>query len=68
MPGPIWFIAKMCFILFMFLWVRATFPRYRYDQLMRLGWKVFLPISLAAVVVVAGVVVFFDINQVMVRS
>ena len=67
-PGPIWFIIKMCFILFIFLWVRATFPRYRYDQLMRLGWKVFLPISLAAVVVVAGIVVFFDINQVIVRS
>ena len=67
-PGPIWFITKMCFILFIFLWVRATFPRYRYDQLMRLGWKVFLPISLAAVVVVAGIVVFFDINQVMVKS
>ena len=67
-PGPVWFIIKMCFILFIFLWVRATFPRYRYDQLMRLGWKVFLPISLAAVVVVAGIVVFFDINQVMVRS
>jgi len=43
--------------LFCFLWVRATFPRYRYDQLMRLGWKVFLPISLAAVVIVAGAVV-----------
>ena len=59
---------KMCFILFIFLWVRATFPRYRYDQLMRLGWKVFLPISLAAVVVVAGIVVFFDLSQVIVRS
>src|SRR6201994_746379 len=45
-PGPIWFILKVCFCLFMFLWVRATFPRYRYDQLMRLGWKVFLPLSL----------------------
>ena len=67
-PGPIWFITKMCFILFIFLWVRATFPRYRYDQLMRLGWKVFLPISLAAVVVVAGIVVFFDLSQVIVRS
>jgi NADH-quinone oxidoreductase subunit H len=54
-PGPIWFAAKMAGILFIFLWVRATFPRYRYDQLMRLGWKVFLPISLAAVVIVAGV-------------
>jgi len=54
-PGPIWFGLKIAFVLFVFLWVRATFPRYRYDQLMRLGWKVFLPISLAAVVVVAGV-------------
>ena len=61
-PGPIWFALKMAFVLFIFLWVRATFPRYRYDQLMRLGWKVFLPISLAAVVIVGGIVVTFDIN------
>ena len=61
-PGPIWFALKMAFLLFIFLWVRATFPRYRYDQLMRLGWKVFLPISLAAVLVVAGIVVTFDIS------
>ncbi len=61
-PGPIWFAGKMAFILFIFLWVRATFPRYRYDQLMRLGWKVFLPISLAAVVIVGGAVVAFDIS------
>jgi NADH-quinone oxidoreductase subunit H len=61
-PGPVWFAAKIAFCLFIFLWVRATFPRYRYDQLMRLGWKVFLPISLAAVVIVAGVVVGFGIN------
>ncbi len=54
-PGPIWFALKMSALLFIFLWLRATFPRYRYDQLMRLGWKVFLPISLAAVVIVAGV-------------
>ena len=54
-PGPIWFFLKIAACLFVFLWVRATLPRYRYDQLMRLGWKVFLPISLAAVVVVAGV-------------
>jgi NADH-quinone oxidoreductase subunit H len=53
--GPLWFIAKVCMVLFMFLWVRATFPRYRYDQLMRLGWKVFLPGSLAYLVIVAGV-------------
>ncbi len=61
-PGPIWFAIKMAFLLFIFLWVRATFPRYRYDQLMRLGWKVFLPISLAAVLIVAGIVVTFDIS------
>ena len=54
-PGPIWFILKICFCLFVFLWVRATFPRYRYDQLMRLGWKVFLPASLLWLVLTAGV-------------
>ncbi|MDE2465712.1 MAG: NADH-quinone oxidoreductase subunit NuoH [Alphaproteobacteria bacterium] len=57
-PGPIWFIAKVCFCLFVFLWVRATFPRYRYDQLMRLGWKVFLPLSLFWLVLTAGVLEF----------
>jgi NADH-quinone oxidoreductase subunit H len=56
-PGPIWFIAKICFILFIFLWARATLPRYRYDQLMRLGWKVFLPASLLWVVVTSGFLV-----------
>ncbi len=60
-PGPVWFSLKIAFVLFIFLWVRATFPRYRYDQLMRLGWKVFLPVSLAAVVVVSGVLVAFDL-------
>ena len=54
-PGPIWFALKIVFLLFIFIWVRTTFPRYRYDQLMRLGWKVFLPISLAAVAITAGV-------------
>jgi NADH-quinone oxidoreductase subunit H len=63
-PGPIWFALKIAFCLFIFLWVRATFPRYRYDQLMRLGWKVFLPISLAAVAIVAGVLVAFDLAPV----
>jgi NADH-quinone oxidoreductase subunit H len=53
-PGFIWFFAKMCFVLFLFLWSRATFPRYRYDQLMRLGWKVFLPLSLFYIVLIAG--------------
>ena len=58
-PGPIWFIAKICLVLFFFLWVRATFPRFRYDQLMRLGWKVFLPLSLIWVVVTAGALMAF---------
>ena len=54
-PGVIWFILKVCFVFFIFAMAKAMVPRYRYDQLMRLGWKVFLPISLVAVVVVAGV-------------
>ena len=58
-PGPIWFIAKICLILFMFIWVRATFPRFRYDQLMRLGWKVFLPLSLGWLILTAGVLLAF---------
>jgi NADH-quinone oxidoreductase subunit H len=58
-PGPIWFILKICVCLFMFLWVRATFPRYRYDQLMRLGWKVFLPLSLIWLTLTAGVLMAF---------
>ncbi len=57
-PGPIWFALKIAFMLFIFIWARATLPRYRYDQLMRLGWKVFLPISLFAVVAVAGVLLY----------
>jgi NADH-quinone oxidoreductase subunit H len=60
-PGFVWFILKICFMLFLFLWVRASFPRYRYDQLMRLGWKVFLPLSLAWVVLTAGVLMSFDL-------
>jgi len=56
-PGPIWFFAKISFVLFCFLWVRATFPRFRYDQLMRLGWKVFLPLSLFWLVATAGFLV-----------
>ena len=54
-PGPLWFVAKIFFCLFVFIWVRATFPRYRYDQLMRLGWKVFLPFSLIWLVLTAAV-------------
>jgi len=60
-PGFLWFILKITFILFLFIWVRGTFPRYRYDQLMRLGWKVFLPFSLLWVVVTASVLVVFDL-------
>jgi NADH-quinone oxidoreductase subunit H len=58
-PGPIWFILKICFVMFMFFWVRATFPRFRYDQLMRLGWKVFLPLSLGWMVVTAAALEVF---------
>ena len=60
-PGVIWFIAKVSFFFFMFAMVKAFVPRYRYDQLMRLGWKVFLPISLVAVVLVASIVYFAGI-------
>lgn len=56
-PGVIWFVLKVCAVLFFFIWARATFPRYRYDQLMRLGWKVFLPLSLLWVFIVAGTLV-----------
>jgi NADH-quinone oxidoreductase subunit H len=58
-PGVVWFTLKVSLCLFVFLWVRATFPRYRYDQLMRLGWKVFLPLSLLYVVLTAGVLMAF---------
>jgi NADH-quinone oxidoreductase subunit H len=53
-PGYVWFALKISFFLFLFVWIRASLPRYRYDQLMRLGWKIFLPISLIAVVLVAA--------------
>jgi len=56
-PGVIWFGLKVSFLLFVFIWVRAAFPRYRYDQLMRLGWKVFLPLSFAFVLWIAGLLV-----------
>ena len=54
-PGTVWFLLKIAFVMFMFVWVRATFPRFRYDQLMRLGWKVFLPLSLLWLVLTASV-------------
>jgi NADH-quinone oxidoreductase subunit H len=53
-PGILWFALKIAFLLFVFIWVRGTVPRYRYDQLMRLGWKIFLPFSLIWVLVIAG--------------
>ncbi|QNM97521.1 NADH-quinone oxidoreductase subunit NuoH [Chitinimonas koreensis] len=53
-PSALWLFAKMAFVMFCFLWFRATFPRYRYDQLMRLGWKVFIPVTLVWIVVVAA--------------
>ena len=57
-PGFVWFALKICFILFCFIWMRATLPRYRYDQLMRLGWKIFLPMSLLWVVGTAGYLLY----------
>lgn len=59
-PGILWFGLKVSFLLFSFIWIRATFPRYRYDQLMRLGWKVFLPFTLGWVVLVSSVLILFD--------
>lgn len=57
-PGLVWFALKIFILLFCFIWIRATLPRYRYDQLMRLGWKVFLPLSLLWVVIVSSVKMF----------
>ena len=59
-PGVIWFFPKIAVVLFVYIWVRATFPRFRYDQLMRIGWKIFLPFTLFWVVLTAGVLVAFD--------
>ena len=56
-PGFVWLLAKISFFLFVYLWVRATFPRYRYDQLMRLGWKVLIPVTIVWVIVTAYMVV-----------
>ncbi|RYE06305.1 MAG: NADH-quinone oxidoreductase subunit NuoH [Rickettsiaceae bacterium] len=57
-PGFIWFILKISFLLFCFLWIRATLPRYRYDQLMRLGWKIFLPLTLFWLVLMSSILVY----------
>jgi NADH-quinone oxidoreductase subunit H len=55
----VWMALKISFCLFIFLWVRATLPRYRYDQLMRLGWKVFLPITLGWVILTSTVLILW---------
>jgi NADH-quinone oxidoreductase subunit H len=60
-PGPIWLFAKIAIMLFVFIWARATLPRYRYDQLMRLGWKILLPFSLLWLVLTAGTLVALDL-------
>ncbi len=62
-PGVVWFLLKVLVLLFIFIWARAAFPRYRYDQLMRLGWKVFLPFSLGWLVLTALVIQFGGIGQ-----
>lgn len=59
--GIWWFLGKTAFVLFLFLWLRATFPRYRYDQIMRLGWKVFIPVTIVWIAVV-GVAIWFEIG------
>ena len=64
-PGVHWFAGKLVFFMFLYLWLRATFPRYRYDQIMRLGWKVFIPLTIIWIVVVgiaimAGLPPWFD--------
>ena len=60
-PGFVWFALKVAFILFLFLLVRATFPRYRYDQLMSLGWKCFLPLTLCWFVLMSGIMLHFNL-------
>ena len=59
--GPHWFLIKTCFFIFCFLWFRATFPRYRYDQIMRLGWKVLIPVTLVWIFV-EGVAIAFEVG------
>ncbi len=57
-PGIIWFLLKISILLFIFIWIRATTPRYRYDQLMRLGWKIFLPLTLLWVMLISGLLIY----------
>ena len=56
-PGFVWLLIKVSFFLFVYLWVRATFPRYRYDQLMRLGWKILIPVTIVWIIVTALMVI-----------
>ena len=63
-PGLFWFLGKLCIVAFLFLWFRATFPRYRYDQIMRLGWKVFIPITLIWIGVIGFVRVFTPYGEI----
>ncbi len=60
-PSYIWFILKILFLLFSFVWIRVTFPRYRYDQLMRLGWKIFLPLSLSWVILISSILIYSNV-------
>ena len=60
-PSPIWMVLKILFLFFLFAMIKAIVPRYRYDQLMRLGWKIFLPFSLLYVVLTASFLVYFDL-------
>nr|YP_009325913.1 NADH dehydrogenase subunit 1 [Vertebrata lanosa]APC24954.1 NADH dehydrogenase subunit 1 [Vertebrata lanosa] len=59
-PSSIWFSIKITFSLFIFIWIRSSFPRYRYDQLMRLGWKIFLPLSLSFIFIISSTLLAFD--------
>ena len=60
-PGPIWLILKILFLFILFALIKAIVPRYRYDQLMKLGWKIFLPFSLIYVVLTASFLMYFDL-------
>jgi NADH-quinone oxidoreductase subunit H len=59
-PAPVWFGIKLALIVFVFIWIRAALPRYRYDQLMSLGWKVFLPFTLGFFIFITGILIAFD--------
>jgi NADH-quinone oxidoreductase subunit H len=61
-PGIWWMFGKMAVLMFFFLWIRASFPRYRYDQIMRLGWKIFIPITIVWIIVV-GIMMMEPINN-----